>query len=164
MSQHSIEHLYRDHHSWLHRWLRSRLGCDHSAADVAHDTYIKVLTGSIPQDDQPRRYLTRIAKSLVIDLFRRRQIEQVYIETIQQLPEHYAPSTETQHIVIETLLEIDHMLQSLPDNVRQAFLMRKLDGHSYQVIADTLEVSLSSVEKYVAKALTACYLYQLDMN
>ena len=165
MSQHNIETLYRDHHSWLHRWLRGRLGCEHSAADIAHDTYLKVmLSNSIPADDQPRRYLTRIAKSLVIDLFRRRQIEAAYLETVRHLPEQESPSEETQHIVVETLLEIDHMLQSWPMHVRQAFLMRKLDGMSYKEIATFMNVSVSSVEKYVAKALTTCFLHSLKLS
>lgn len=165
MSQHNIDTLYREHHSWLHHWLRGRLGCEHSAADIAHDTYLKVmLSNSLPTDDQPRRYLTRIAKSLMIDLFRRRQIEAAYLETIRHLPEQEIPSEETQHIVVETLLEIDQMLQALPTHVRQAFLMRKLDGLSYKEIATKMNVSVSSVEKYVAKALAACYLHSLKAS
>lgn len=35
----TIHALYRDHHGWLHGWLRNRLGCTEQAADLAHDTY-----------------------------------------------------------------------------------------------------------------------------
>ena len=38
-----------------------------------------------------------------------------------------------------------------------ALLLCKLDGLSYRDIAERLNVSLSSVEKYVAAALLACY-------
>ena len=30
--------LYADHHGWLSGWLRSRVGCSHTAADLAQDT------------------------------------------------------------------------------------------------------------------------------
>lgn len=162
MSQHPLESLYRDHYSWLYRWLRGRLNCDHSAADLAQDTYLKLMVaGAIPQDNAPRRYLTRIAKSLMIDLYRRRQIEQAYLEAISQLPEQSVPSEETRAMVTQALMEIDNMLKQLPKKVRQAFLLRKIDGLSYKDIARQLDVSISSVEKYVARALAACYLYTL---
>jgi RNA polymerase sigma-70 factor (ECF subfamily) len=38
-----------------------------------------------------------------------------------------------------------------------ALLLCKLDGLSYRDIAERLNVSVSSVEKYVAAALLACY-------
>ncbi|AFI83046.1 RNA polymerase subunit sigma [Methylophaga nitratireducenticrescens] len=158
MTTSSIESLYKDHHNWLYGWLRSKLGCAHSAADLAHDTYVRVLTtGNVPQADDSRRYLSQIAKGLVIDLYRRRQIEAAYLETISHLPELEAPSAEMRHIIIETLLEIDSILQQLPEKVRRAFLLRQFDGLSYQQIAKQLNVSVSSIEKYIARALAACY-------
>ena len=36
--------LYAEHHRWLLGWLRQRLGCLHDAADLAQDTFIRVLT------------------------------------------------------------------------------------------------------------------------
>ncbi|KDE40842.1 Sigma factor, ECF subfamily [Nitrincola lacisaponensis] len=53
-------------------------------------------------------------------------------------------------------MEIDTLLRSLPDKVRQAFIYRQLDHLSYKDIAERLSVSVSSVEKYVAKALQVC--------
>lgn len=158
MSTSSIESLYKDHHNWLYGWLRNKLGCSHSAADLAHDTYLRVLsTGNVPQADDSRRYLSQIAKGLVIDLYRRRQIEAAYLATISHLPELESPSAEMRHIIIETLLEIDNILLQLPEKVRKAFLLRQFDGLNYRQIAEQLNVSVSSIEKYIARALAACY-------
>ncbi|MGV8294512.1 sigma factor, partial [Pseudomonas aeruginosa] len=38
-----IEVLYGDHHGWLRGWLRKRLGNAFDAADLAHDTYVRIL-------------------------------------------------------------------------------------------------------------------------
>jgi RNA polymerase sigma-70 factor (ECF subfamily) len=40
--------------------------------------------------------------------------------------------------------------------------MRQLEGKSYKEIAFELEVSVSSVEKYVAKGLQGCMLAMLN--
>lgn len=160
----TLELIYRDHHGWLHDWLRRRLNCSDTAADLAHDTYLRLLVkGSVPPADESRRYLTRIAKGLVIDRYRRRQIEAAYLETLRHLPEPQVPGAETRQTIIESLVEIDTMLNRLPSKVRKALLLRQLDGMSYKSIATELGVSVSSVEKYVARGLTACYLY-LETN
>ena len=39
-----VEVLYNDHHHWLTGWLRRKLGCPESAADLAQDTFIRVLS------------------------------------------------------------------------------------------------------------------------
>jgi RNA polymerase sigma-70 factor (ECF subfamily) len=68
-----IEVLYNDLHSWLRGWLRKRLGTAFDATDIAHDTYVRIISsGNAPIPNQSPRYLTQIANGLVIDLYRRR--------------------------------------------------------------------------------------------
>ena len=148
--------LYVDHHHWLYRWLSQKLGCIHNAADIAHDTYMRILvTGKVPQAEQSRRYLTQIAKGKVIDHWRRQDVEQAYLAAIANVPETHVPSLESQAIVIDTLMELDALLHQVPEKPRQALLMSRLDGLSYAEIAQQLNVSISSVEKYIARALLA---------
>jgi len=155
----AIATLYSDHHGWLRGWLRKKLGNAFDAADLAHDTYVRVLaSGCTPQPDESRRHLTHIANGLAIDLYRRRQIEAAYLEAISLLPERQAPSEEARALVIEALVEVDTILHSLPAKTRTALLLCKLDGLSYREIASELQVAVSSVEKYIAAGLQACYL------
>lgn len=155
----TLHSLYRDNQPWLRGWLYSRLGCSETAADLAQDTFLRLLkTGNQPPAGQSRRYLTRIAKGLMIDAYRRQKIEEAYLESLSQLPEAAAPDPGSQHAIIETLMEIDALLDGLPDKVRKALLLRQLDGLSYAAIAGQLSVSVSSVEKYVARGLAACCL------
>lgn len=156
--QNQIAVLYAEHHGWLRGWLRKKLGDAGDAADLAHDTYLRILsTGRVPQADESRRHLTQVAKGLVIDLYRRREIEYSYLEAIARLPEGLAPSEEMRAIVIETLIEIDAILHRLAPKARAALLMCRLDGMSYREIASELQVSVSSVEKYIAAGLLACW-------
>ncbi|MFW5823617.1 MAG: sigma-70 family RNA polymerase sigma factor [Marinobacter sp.] len=155
----NMNSLYRENQSWLRGWLYSRLGCSEAAADLAQDTFLRLLkTGNHPPEGESRRYLTRIAKGLMIDAYRRQKIEEAYLESLSQLPEASAPDPARHHAIIETLLEIDILLDGLPDKVRTALLLRQLDGLSYAAIARQLSVSVSSVEKYVARGLAACCL------
>lgn len=155
--------LYRDNHGWLHAWLRRKLGNALDAADLAHDTYLRVIArGRTPAPDESRRHLALIAHGLVIDLFRRRRIEQAYLDTLAALPEAQAPSPEARALVIEALTQIDAVLDRLPSKARLALLLCKIDGLGYAEIARQLEVSVSSVEKYIARALVACHAALAD--
>lgn len=152
-----LESLYAEHHGWLRGWLRRKLGNAPDAADLAHDTYLRILsTGRVPQAGEARQHLAQIANGLVIDLYRHRQIEAAYLDAIALLPEPQAPSEEERALVIEALVEIDTILHALPARARTALLLCRLDGLSYREIATQLAVSVSSVEKYMATALLAC--------
>ncbi|WP_312155700.1 sigma factor, partial [Pseudomonas sp.] len=38
-----LEVLYGTHRGWLHGWLRRSLGCSQQAADLAQDTFVRLL-------------------------------------------------------------------------------------------------------------------------
>ncbi|GAB7531322.1 sigma-70 family RNA polymerase sigma factor [Pseudomonas sp. 3A(2025)] len=157
--QQAVHSLYTDHHSWLCGWLRKRLGCVDHAADLAQDTFIRVLTQrTAPQLREPRAYLSTIARSLMIDMFRRRALEQAYLETLAARPEALDISPETRLLIIETLLEIDRLLDGLGSRTREIFLMSQLDGLSYVEIARQLDVSVNTVKKHAVRALMQCLL------
>jgi len=52
----------------------------------------------------------------------------------------------------------------LPEKARQAFLLKRVEGLSYQAIAEQLNVSISSVEKYAARGLQACAVAMMEHN
>ena len=77
----ALNRLYSEHNSWLKGWLRVRLGNAADASDLAQDTFMRVLTQrKAPELREPRAYLSTVARSLMIDMFRRRALEQAYLE------------------------------------------------------------------------------------
>ncbi|BEG75742.1 sigma-70 family RNA polymerase sigma factor [Achromobacter xylosoxidans] len=156
----AVHLLYRAHHGWLHNWLRAKLGDSFDAADLAQDTFVRVLRHRHELDAlrEPRAYLTTIAKRLVLNLHRRRSLERAYLDALATLPEARAPSPEQRLLVLETLQEIDEMLAGLPLPARQAFLMAQLEGLGHAEIAARLNVSLRSVHRYIAKGYEQCIM------
>lgn len=127
--QQDVHRLYKDHHGWLQGWLRRRLGDRERAADIAQDTFLRLLvTRRLPGSGEGRSYLAQIARNLVIDQWRRQRIEQAYLDSLAMLPEPETPSLETRAMVIETLLQIDAMLDSMPAKVREAFMLSQFEG------------------------------------
>lgn len=157
--QHAVHRLYDEHHDWLRAWLRKRMDCSESAADLAQDTFVRVLLTRKAFDlREPRAYLSSIARSLLIDRFRRRSLEQAYLETLANLPEPLELSPEARSMLLETLLEIDALLDGLGARTRQIFLMAQLDGLSFVDIARRLGLSVNTVRKHFVRAVAHCLL------
>ena len=146
-----VGQLYVQHHGWLNQWLRRQLGCTDHAADLAQDTFLRLMArgSDITTLREPRAYLHTIAKGLLINYWRRRDVERAYLEALAATPEACAPSPEARLLIIETLVRIDSMLA-------------QLDGLSYAVIAERLGVSERMVKKYMARAMFQCLLIAGD--
>ena len=153
-----VEVLYNDHHHWLTGWLRRKLGCPESAADLAQDTFVRVLTArETPTLVEPRAFLTTVAKRVLFNFYRRQDLERAYLDALAQMPEHVAPSEEERAIILQTLLELDQLLDGLPTQVKRAFLLAQLDGLTYAQIGAELGISIATVKRHLSKALLRCY-------
>ena len=155
----STADLYRQHHGWLHDWLRRKLGCSHSAADFAHDTFCRLL--ALPDTTQLREtgaYLVTSATRLMIDRARRDKIERAYLHACAALQsDSYASFPEQHREAMEALMAIAALLEEMPEKVRRAFLLSRLEDMPQAEIAAQLGVSVSMVKQYLARAMVHCY-------
>ena len=152
--------LYSNHHGWLLGWLCKKLGNAFDAADLTQDTFTRILASrDVSSLQEPRAYLTTVAKGLVVNWYQRQALERAYLEALAALPEQQAPSVEQRFIILETLYEIDAMLDALPPKVKRAFLLSQIEGLKYEDIAQQLNVSLITVKRYMKQAFLHCLAF-----
>ena len=151
--------LYSDHHGWLRGWLGVKLGNASDAADLAHDTFLRLMTSrGLPAQlgDEPRALLTHIAKGLVVDHWRRESVERAYLEALARQPDMEVPSPETRLLILDALTRIDAMLATLGARTREMFLLAQLDGLTLKQIAERTGAPVITVRRHIKKALVAC--------
>lgn len=155
-----MQALYLDHHNWLESWLRRQVGCAHQAADLSQDTFEQLLrassAGRLPELAEPRAYLAVVAKRVLFNFWRRRDLEQAYLDALATLGEDMAPSAEERVAVLQALERVDALLGTLPPKVRSVFLLNQLEDLSYLEIAERLGMPVISVRRAMAKAIAAC--------
>jgi len=164
--QQQIRALYSDHHGWLFNWLRRRLGCADNAADVAQDTFVRIiasrdaLLGSELALAQPRAYLATVSRRLLIDRARRQALERAYLAELASLAADLPgmPSPEETLAALQALDEIGAALARVSAKARQAFLLHYLEGLSQAAVAERLGVSARMVQKYLVRCLLQCRL------
>ena len=95
---------------------------------------------------------------MVVNHWRRLDIERAWAEVLAAQLEPQAPSAEERALVMETLCRIDAMLDRLNPKARSAFLLSQIDGMPYAQIGQQLGVSERMVKKYMAQAMLQCLL------
>ena len=158
--QTAISDLYCEHHGWLFGWLRRKLGCAQNAADLAQDTFTRILNAreSVATLREPRAFLSTTARRLIIDQVRRKQIENAYLQELALTAEALEGFQSPEQILttLEALEQIAFILEGMQDKARQAFVLYYLDGLTQSEIARQLELSDRTVRKYLIQALLHC--------
>jgi RNA polymerase sigma-70 factor (ECF subfamily) len=110
-----------------------------------------------PDIAQPRAFLTTVAKRVLFNHYRRQDLERAYLLALAEQPQALAPSEEERAIILQTLMELDQLLDGLPSPVKRAFLLAQVDGLSYADIATQLGISIATVKRHLNKAAMRCY-------
>ena len=103
--------------------------------------------------DKPEAFLMQTALNLSIDAHRVRtnRGEEVMLDDVVLVDT--TPSAETVLLAKERTARLSVGLGRLTEKTRQVFLAHRIEGMSYQEIARRQGLSVSTVEKHVAKAV-----------
>jgi len=130
---------------------RGRSG--HDADDLVQEAWVRM--ACYAQDhvvEQPDAFLMRTALNLSVDAHRTRtgHGEEVNLDEVVLLD--LSPDTEAVVLAKERMARLSECLGRLSDKTRDIFLAHRIDGLTYQQIAQQHGLSISTVEKHVAKA------------
>lgn len=149
-----FEAAYDSHWVPLFRYVDRMVGDSDLAADVAQESFIRLLDQDIP-DDEVRRWLFTVATNLVRDearmAARRRRL---LAERYEQSDLMNEPMDLPDRAVMrsERVAAVRAALAQLPARDRQLLLMRE-EGFRYSEIAQAIEVAPGSVGTLLARAL-----------
>ncbi|RKP53302.1 sigma-70 family RNA polymerase sigma factor [Pararobbsia silviterrae] len=159
--------LYGSHHGWLKGWLQRRLGNAADASDIAHDVFLRLLVKPAARGfatpAEARAYLRLMAKGICTDHWRRREIEQAWLDTLAAQPESVEPSPEFRAAIIETILEVGTLLGKLSAKAQQVFVLAQIYGFSTPEIAAELAISGRMVQKHLANAVLQLALFDAGL-
>lgn len=155
MSDTRLTRAYREHERDLLRFLASRLGSTQAAADVAHDVYVKLLSGVGAEARDARAYMFAVAANLAADHLRgERRRSHILADAGAALWRETDPVTpERMALARAELAAIERAIATLPDRCRMVFFLSRFDGKSQQEVADELNIGVTTVYKDLRRAL-----------
>tara|TARA_R110002167_G_scaffold50547_5_gene147170 strand:+ start:31060 stop:31635 length:576 start_codon:yes stop_codon:yes gene_type:complete len=125
--------------------------------DILQETFIRVLHSDAKQQiKSPKGYLFVVSRNLVLKKLMQ-QSKAIHTELDDALIENDDGNTVEKELYQKLKFErFSKVLSSLPEKNRRAILLRKLYCLSHKEIAKKMDVSVSSVEKYIATGLRQC--------
>ncbi|MBB3191758.1 RNA polymerase sigma factor [Halomonas cerina] len=155
----NLDTLFRRHAGDLAGYLRHQLPCPHLAEDFCQEVFLRL--GQHPEPtrlEEPRAYLFRIARNLVIDHHRRcrsRPASQPLDDPGLCLAcPRPCPEEVTERRLC--LMRLCEALDALPPRQRQALTWHRLEGLPQAEIGRRLGVSERMAGRYVAQAIEHC--------
>lgn len=144
--------------SALEQFLTNRLGCSAAAEDVIQSLSERLVKGPVEREPlNPKAYVFRAAANAAIDHVRASRTRLAYESEAATLDTTVPAHPERVVLGLEALLEVEAALLDLPALSRRMFLLYRVEGVPQKEIADRFGVSLSTVEKRIAKAAAHCH-------
>lgn len=150
----AFEELYRRHWSFLIDTAYKRLQSRQKAEDIVQELFITLyqkrnileITVSL------RAYLCQALKYKILNEFRAEGIRSNYVKSLffnDVCKNDFVEGVEAK----ELHKKIEDTLASLPEKCRQVFLLSRKENLSNKEISNELNISVSTVEKHIGKAL-----------
>lgn len=152
--------LVHEHGKWLSGFLRGLVRSEVDAADAYQEVWKRVLkAGGVREDASPRAFLATIARSVIIDRYRRGKKYELTMDAPNAAEGAYCETlvdpapTPAECLERKTTLEaVRQAIRALPDDLKQVVLLRVEAELTFQQIADELQLPLGTVLTRMRKA------------
>lgn len=143
-----LESAFRTHYSNLVQFAYFKVSDKEKAKDLVQECFVKLWENKsvFEQDGNIKAFLFKVLNNAIIDFYRTKKTEKLPVDE-DSLAEQ---TTECSILEYEDVLE---MLNLLPSDIKTIFLLNKYSGFKYAEIAETLAISVKTVEAKMGKAL-----------
>lgn len=152
MEKEDFKKLFDTYFDAIKNYVFYRIGDNDLATDITQDVFTRVWEKQISVDLSQAKYLLyKIAKDMLVSKYRRIEVENKYTTRMQFEMTEVIETDNYDYKQLKTNYE--NALNQLPEKQRTVFLMSRMEELKYQEIADSLEISIKTVEKRMSNAL-----------
>ncbi|WP_446810771.1 RNA polymerase sigma factor [Methylomonas sp. 2BW1-5-20] len=156
----TLHALYASCHGELEAVLFSRVRCRETAADICQEAFVRLCrSDDLGNVGNLKAYLFRTAQNLLFDHYRSQTVRNA---AMVQWPEDAPPEIEDTRCA-ETVALGEQELDSLIDSLatlsplcQRIFYLNRFEGLKQREIAETLNISVRTVEENIKRALLHC--------
>lgn len=154
--------LYTDHHDQVTRTAKSFLRNEEDTQDAVQDTFLKAYESMDSYDGSSSvaTWLTQICINTCKDKLRKRSRERKRVVPLTGGNEHLLDSREdqTDPLMVLDAAEVELAMSSLflqlPENVKEALILRINHDLSYKEIAERMQIPINTAKTWVRRGRT----------
>jgi RNA polymerase sigma-70 factor, ECF subfamily len=160
----AFKQLFDSHSPRVYSLLVRLVGNRDDAEELTHDVFLSLWkhAKSLRGESKLSTWLYRVAVNRAINFKKRGgllfQVKQLFTleaddeSIIDRLPAAAADSPDRQLEMREAQIQLTDLLGTLPHRQREVYLLHKLEGLSYNEIAEELHVTLGTIESLMHRA------------
>lgn len=151
---------YEKHLSALKRYVMRIIHVENDVDDVVQEAFLRAYKSEVKSDiRQPKSFLFRVAKHVALNQVRQNVNRPTdFLEDTDNANTLTSDYTVEDEVLAQERLGIHCMaVAALPPKRRKVYLMRKVYGMSHKDIAQSLGISVSTVEAHLVKAFRQCH-------
>ncbi|MEI6142183.1 MAG: RNA polymerase sigma-70 factor [Mariniphaga sp.] len=155
----AFEAVYTDFFGVIYHLALQYLHDEKVSEEIVQDSFMKLweIRETLNDRFNIRNFLYTITKNNCLNYLRNQKTAFKHQENLKYLEMQFnyeALEKLGSYVEFEELrLKIDHAIASLPDELRETFLLSRFDELQYKEIADKLSVSVKTVEARMTKSL-----------
>jgi len=154
-NQKSFEELFNRYYNVLSNYSSIILNNNSCAEEVVADVFanIWIKRKKITINKNVKAYLYRSTRNTAISYLRKRKQE---CETIDENKINFSQthnSPDNELIREDSEFRLKNLLNKIPERSREVFILHRFNNLKYVEIAETLNVSIKTIEKHMTKSL-----------
>jgi len=151
----AFEYLYNYYSPKVYNFCKKLYLSSDQAEEMVQNVFIVVWEhrGQIDPDKSFSSYLFTIAKNRILDSYKKKVINQAYINYTLFHQKDFNFVTEEKIYFDEMNLQVEKAIEDLPERCREVFNLSRKDELSYKEIAEKLDITESTVNTQISKAI-----------
>ena len=147
-----FRNLFDTYYDSIRNFAYYRTGDAALADDIAQESFLKVwnMRDDI-RSETVKALLYKIAGNLAMNQLKHLQVVYNFENNFEQ--DTHSEQADSQIISDEFNSYLQKVIASIPENSREVFLMNRMEGLTYEEIADRLDLSVKAIEKRMSEAL-----------
>jgi RNA polymerase sigma-70 factor (ECF subfamily) len=146
--------LYRSEAPRLARYFRRRLCTDNDTYDWVQESFLRfALAQTVERMRNPRAYLQRIARNLLVDSWRKAATLDIHRVELGSVELVVGPEQGHAIEADDLMQQYRRAVSELSSKTRVVFLLHRVEELTYNEIATRLEISINTVEYHMGRAL-----------
>lgn len=151
----AFEQMNRRFRPGLMAYFLRRLRNHAEAEDLTQEVFVRLVAANPKKVQSAEAYIFQVAANLLRDRSRREKVRFEYLDAAMSEEGVGVDALDPQRVSVarESLAAMAAALRELPERERSIFMLYRLENVSKRDIADVFQVSLSTLERCLARAM-----------
>jgi RNA polymerase sigma-70 factor, ECF subfamily len=151
----AFDALYRKYNKKLYKFGYSILKSKEDSENLIQDVFLNLWENrhKVEKNASIQSYVFTIAYNSAISILRKKTKDFQFVEYLKSLQEITEEPVNVELEYNELTAKLDKIINELPQRQKEVYLLHKVEGLKYNVIAEQLHISVNTIENHMSRAL-----------